>query len=144
MSLAAAPIRAALALLILASNALAATAVAKAAEAGGAERPAHRTAVGRKIYTVPRDLPDGGSVGDMLRRLPAVEIDAQGEVSLRGDPNVVILLDGRASIELSGEWRALALQRMSASTVDYIEIMTGLSAEFPSNGAGVINIVTRK
>ena len=66
------------------------------------------------------------------------------KVTLRGDPHVVILLDGRPSIDLSAGWRALALQRMPASAIESIEVITGVSAQFPSDGAGVINIVTRK
>ena len=86
MSLTPALTPAALVLLLLATSATAADAVVE-------ERPAHRSAVGRKIYTVPRDLADSGSVTDMLRGLPFVEIDADGEVSLRGDANVTILID---------------------------------------------------
>lgn len=132
-------LRAALALSLLVSIALTTTALAEVSE-----RPSHRGAIGRKIYTVPRDLSESGSVSDMLRTLPFVDIDADGEVSLRGDPNVTILLDGRSSIELSAGWRALALQRMPASSIESVEIITGVSAQFPSGGAGVINIVTRK
>jgi outer membrane receptor for ferrienterochelin and colicin len=143
MSLTPAPILAGLALLLLASSALTTGALAQAVDAVVAERPAHRSAVGRTVYPVPRDLLEGGSVSDMLRTLPFVEVDADGEISLRGDPNVTILLDGRSSIELSAGWRALALQRMPASGIESVEIITGISAEFPSGGAGVINIVTK-
>jgi outer membrane cobalamin receptor len=135
------PILAALALILATSNSVAEAAAPEATTAG---RPSNRGAVGRKIYTVPRDLADGGSASDMLRTLPFVEIDAEGEVSLRGKRDVVILLDGHASIELSAEWRAFALQRMPAGMIESVEIITGVSAQFPSGGAGVINIVTRK
>jgi outer membrane receptor protein involved in Fe transport len=139
MSLTPMTLRAALALSLLTSNALPTTAFAETAE-----RPAHPGAIGRRIYPVPRDLSVSGSVSDMLRTVPFVDIDADGEVTLRGDPNVTILVDGRSSIELSPGWRALALQRMPASSIESIEVITGVSAGFPSDGAGVINIVTRK
>ena len=106
--------------------------------------PARRSAVGRSVYEVPRDLAKGGSASDVLATLPFVEVDAEGEVSLRGNPNVTILLDGQASLLFSPGARARALQRLPASTIEAIEIIRGASAQFPSNGAdGVINIVTK-
>lgn len=106
--------------------------------------PARRSAVGRSVYEVPRDLAKGGSAIDVLATLPFVEVDAEGEVSLRGNTNVTILLDGQTSLLFSPGARALALQRLPASTIEAIEIIRGASAQFPSNGAdGVINIVTK-
>lgn len=139
-------LRAALALSLLVSMTTSALAQASssAADAVAAGRPSQRDAVGRRSYPVPRDLSVSGSVSDVLRTVPFVDVDVDGEVTLRGDPHVVILLDGRPSIDLSAGWRALALQRMPASAIESIEVITGVSAQFPSDGAGVINIVTRK
>lgn len=111
-----------------------------------AERPAQRSAIDRKIYAVSRDLAaQAGSVSDVLRNLPAVEVDVEGNVSLRGDPSVKILIDGQPSILFSGSARAQALQQMAASTVEAIEVMTNPSAEFSPDGAGgIINIVMKK
>lgn len=141
------PVAAAVWLLVASLPAEAASAAAppSGATAAAPQKTARRGAVGRSVYEVPRDLAKGGSASDVLATLPFVEVDAEGEVSLRGDPNVTILLDGQTSLLFSPGARALALQRLPASTIEAIEIIRGASAQFPSNGAdGVINIVTKE
>src|SRR6185503_6653167 len=57
-----------------------------------------RVSIDRKSYDIAKDLQTTtGSIGDALRNIPSVVVDAQGEISLRGDPNVTILVDGKPS-----------------------------------------------
>ena len=80
----------------------------------------------------------GGTVNDVLQTVPSVSVDADGNVSLRGAQNVVILIDGKPSTLTS-------LDQMPASMVDKIEIMTNPSAKYDPDGmAGMINIITKK
>lgn len=110
------------------------------------QRPAAQSSIDRKTYQISHDLQSAsGSASDVLRNLPAVDVDAQGNVSLRGDPNVQILIDGKTSTTLSTINRADTLEQFPANTIDHIEVITNPSAQFkPDGSAGIINIVTRK
>ncbi|HWT52448.1 MAG TPA: TonB-dependent receptor, partial [Caulobacter sp.] len=77
--------------------------------------------------------------------LPSVEVDVQGDVSLRGDPNVTILIDGKPSSQFQGDSRGQALQSLPAERIDRVEVITNPSAEFRADGTGgVINLITKK
>jgi outer membrane receptor protein involved in Fe transport len=104
------------------------------------------TGIDRRSYSVANDLrATSGSVADVLRNVPSVDVDVQGNLSLRGDPNVQILIDGRPSGQFQGEGRADALQSLPADQIDRIEVMTNPSAAFRPDGvSGVINLVTKK
>lgn len=105
-----------------------------------------RTSVDRRSYSVTGDLQaTSGSIGDALRNIPSVEVDVQGNLSLRGDPNVTVMIDGKPSGMFTGQGRADALQRIPADQIERVEVMTNPSAAFnPEGTAGVINLVTKK
>lgn len=111
-----------------------------------AERAAARFSIDRKTYDVSRDLQSvSGSVSDILRDLPSVDVDAQGNVSVRGDTNVQILIDGKPSTLVSAANRADYLQQLPADSIERIEVITNPSAQYkPDGSAGLINIVTKK
>jgi outer membrane receptor protein involved in Fe transport len=104
------------------------------------------TRIDRKIYTVPQDAQSAlGTLSDILNVIPSVDVDPDGIVSLRGDTNVLILIDGKPATQLQGANAGDVLQSMSASDIERIEILTTPPAEFKAEGAaGVINIITRK
>jgi outer membrane receptor protein involved in Fe transport len=108
--------------------------------------PDVRTSIDRNSYTVAKDLSTvSGSIADALRNVPSVEVDVQGNVSLRGDPNVAIMIDGKPSGQFRGEGRGAALQALPADQIERVEVITNPTAEFsPEGGAGVINLITRK
>jgi len=108
--------------------------------------PAVRTDIDRNSYSVANDLQaKTGSIADALRNVPSLEVDVQGNVALRGDPNVTILIDGKPSGQFEGENRAQALQNLSADQIDRVEVITNPSAAFDPNGsAGIINLITKK
>ncbi len=108
--------------------------------------PDVRTSIDRTSYNVSKDLQSAtGSIGDALRNVPSVEVDVQGNVSLRGDPNVTIMIDGKPSGMFKGEGRAAALQSLPADQIERVEVITNPSAAFnPEGGAGVINLITKK
>lgn len=108
-------------------------------------RPTIESSIDRRSYRLSKDVQAAtGSVADSLRSIPSVSVDVQGNVSLRGDPNVVIMIDGKPSGMLRGEGRGQALQQLQASQFDRVEVMTNPSAAFsPEGGAGVINLITK-
>ncbi|WP_443751100.1 TonB-dependent receptor domain-containing protein [Asticcacaulis solisilvae] len=106
--------------------------------------PAVSNKVDRKVYRMDSDIQaTTGSAADVLGNIPSVEVDPDGNVSLRGDANVNILIDGKPVAQMQGASRAAALQSLSASDIRQIEVMTSPSAEFKPDGTGVINIVTK-
>ncbi|HEY8573793.1 outer membrane beta-barrel family protein [Phenylobacterium sp.] len=108
--------------------------------------PDVRTSIDRTSYNVAKDLSSvSGSIADGLRNVPSVEVDVQGNVSLRGDPNVTIMIDGKPSGQFRGEGRGAALQALPAEQIERVEVITNPSAEFsPEGAAGIINLVTKK
>jgi outer membrane receptor protein involved in Fe transport len=111
-----------------------------------AERPVAQQKIDRRIYVVGQDLQAvNGAATDVLQAVPSVEVDADGNVSLRGDSNVTILIDGKPSAAYSGSGKGLSLQQLPASEIDRIEVMTNPPAQYRAEGSGgVINIITKK
>lgn len=103
-----------------------------------------RTSIDKKVYSVGDDLSSqGGGATDVLNNIPSVEVDNDGNVSLRGNSNVTILIDGRPSA-LSGGVEG-ALDAIPASAIERIELVTNPSAKYDPDGtAGIINIVLKK
>ena len=78
---------------------------------------------------------------DILKNIPSVEVDIEGNVSLRGTGEVMILINGRPS-PLMGKNQAEALQQIPANSIERIEVITNPSARFrPDGTSGIINIV---
>jgi len=104
------------------------------------------TRIDRKIYSVPEDAQSTlGTLSDILNVIPSVDVDPDGIVSLRGDTNVLILIDGKPATQLQGANAGDVLQSISASNIERIEILTTPPPEYKAEGAaGVINIITRK
>lgn len=102
--------------------------------------------IDRRSYSVAKDLQaQSGSIADALRNLPSVDVDLQGNVALRGDPNVTILIDGKPSSQFEGDNKGQALQSLPAGQIERVEVITNPSAEFRAEGAGgVINLITKK
>ena len=105
-----------------------------------------KTSIDRRSYSLGKDLQaTTGSVADVLRNVPSVQVDVQGNVSLRGDPNVTIMIDGKPSGMFKGENRGQVLQQIQASQFERVEVMTNPSAAFsPEGTAGIINLITKQ
>jgi outer membrane receptor protein involved in Fe transport len=101
----------------------------------------------RRVYSVGADLQaTTGSAAGILNQIPAVDVDADGNVTLRGDPNVTVLIDGKPSAQFAGRVeRGVNLRQFSAQDIERVEVMTNPPAQYKAEGsAGVINIITRK
>ena len=109
----------------------------------------HRTLIQRldkKVYSVNQDImATSGSVSDLLQHVPSVNIDIDGNVSVRGNENVTILVNGRLSTLFNGKSKGDALHQLSASNIERIEVITNPSAAYrPDGTSGVINIILKK
>ena len=83
----------------------------------------------------------GGSGIDVLRNLPSVSIDGQGEINLRGSSGFVVLLNGKP---IQGD-ASTFLAQLPANGIERIEIITAPSAKYdPEGKAGLINVITKK
>ena len=104
-----------------------------------------RTSVDSVSYSVGEDLQTAtGTLADTLRNIPSVEVDPDGNVSLRGDAGVTILVDGRPSGLFQGENRGQVILQIPADQYARIEVMTNPSAAYrPDGGGGVINLISK-
>ncbi|RZJ00327.1 MAG: TonB-dependent receptor [Brevundimonas sp.] len=104
-----------------------------------------RTSIDSTSYSLSGDLQAAsGTLADALRNVPSVDVDPDGNVSLRGDANVTILVDGRPSAVLSGPNRGTAILQLPADRYARIEVMTNPSAAYsPEGSGGVINLITK-
>ena len=99
----------------------------------------------KTVYNIGKDLTlKGNSVSDVLDNLPSVEVDIDGNVSLRGNQSVRILINGKPS-GLVGISSNEALKQFPSESVDKVEVITSPSARYNAEGtAGIINIILRK
>ena len=106
------------------------------------QRSAVQLAVDRTIYNA-REMPAtaGGTATDVLRNVPAVEVDVDGNVSLRGNANVAIQINGRPA-PMRGQALTNFLQQLPAAMVERVEVVPNPSAAHDPEGmGGIINIV---
>jgi hypothetical protein len=96
----------------------------------------------KKIINVGTDIDAGiGSAMDILVKTSSVNTDVDGAISLRGDTDVIILIDGRP-FNVGGN---SSLSSIPASSIDKIEIITNPSAKYQAEGtAGIINVILKK
>ena len=110
-----------------------------------AEKSTVEIKLDKRVYNVGKDMMvKGGTVSDVLDNVPSVTVDAEGNVALRGNENVKILIDGKPS-GLAGINIADALKLLPADAVDKVEVITNPSARYDAEGGGgIINIILRK
>ncbi|MGL2987719.1 TonB-dependent receptor domain-containing protein [Flavobacterium sp. RSSA_27] len=108
-----------------------------------AEKTSVEIKLDKKVYNVGADLMvKGGTVSDVLDNIPSVAVDAQGNVSLRGNENVRILIDGRPSNAIN---ITEALRLIPADAIDKVEVVTNPSARYDAEGGGgLLNIILKK
>ncbi|MGN6639989.1 MAG: TonB-dependent receptor domain-containing protein, partial [Mucilaginibacter sp.] len=101
--------------------------------------------IDKKSFSVDQSLvSQGGSATDLLSNVPSVQVDVDGNVSLRGSSNVKILINGKPSA-LTGNDLTDVLQSIPASSIETIEVITNPSSKYDAEGdAGIINIVLKK
>lgn len=101
--------------------------------------------IDRTVYNTRDQLVSaGGDASQVLEEIPSVEVDIDGNISLRGNQNVAILLNGRPT-SMTGEALITFLQGLPATSVDRVEVIPNPSAKYEPDGmSGILNIVLRK
>lgn len=110
-----------------------------------AERAAVQFGLDRRVFNVEKDVASsGGTAEDLLRNIPSVTVDLDGNISLRGSQNVRILINGKPST-LAGLDRQGFLQQLAAANIQSIEVLTNPGAKYDPEGmGGIINIITKQ
>jgi outer membrane receptor protein involved in Fe transport len=108
------------------------------------ERTAVSIAPDRNTYQAKDVAPAGGTASDVLQAVPSVEVDADGRVSLRGNENVVVQINGRPA-PLRGAQLAGYLRQLPANLLERVEVVPNPSAKYDPEGmAGIVNIVLKQ
>ena len=109
-----------------------------------AERSTVDIKLDKKIYNVGQDMiVKGGTAADVLDNVPSVVVDSEGTISLRGNENVKVLIDGKPTGLANNIQEAMRI--LPAESIDRVEVITNPSARYEAEGgAGIINIILRK
>lgn len=110
-----------------------------------AEKPLIEYSMGKQIINVDKNLTSSsGNALDVLKQAPSVEVDAEGNVALRGSSNLRVLIDGKPAPQSADNLSNL-LSQIPSSSIENIEIITNPSAKYDAEGmSGIINIIMKK
>ncbi len=101
--------------------------------------------IDKKTFNVDKNITSaGGTAADILRNVPSVNVDLDGNLSLRGKENVTILVDGKPS-SMFGNDPQTALNSIPAASIESVEVISNPSSKFEAQGMnGIINIILKK
>lgn len=109
------------------------------------ERASMELGIDKKTFHVDKNITAvGGTASDILRNVPSVNVDLDGNLSVRGKENVTLLVDGKPSA-MFGNDAATALATIPASSIESVEVITNPSSKYEAQGMnGIVNIILKK
>jgi iron complex outermembrane recepter protein len=111
-----------------------------------ATKSIYKVEIDKKVYSVDQDLTvKGGNLQDILNNVPSVNVDVDGSVSMRGNSNIRILINGKPSSMFGNSDDASAMRAIPADMIEKVEVITNPSAKYEAAGtAGILNIILKK
>lgn len=109
-----------------------------------AEKSSVEFKLDKRVFNVGKDLSStGASALEVLNNVPSVNVNIEGDISLRGTSGVQILINGKPSVIASDQGNAMGT--ITADMIEKVEVITNPSAKYDAEGtAGIINIVLKK
>ncbi len=109
-----------------------------------AERSQMELKLDKRVFNIQKDLANAGAnAAEILDNIPSVQVDVEGNISLRGSENVRVLIDGKPST-ITGSSTADVLRQFQGSMIEKVEVITNPSARYDAEGeVGIINIVLK-
>ena len=109
------------------------------------EKNAIELGIDKKTFNVDKNITAaGGTATDLLKNVPSVNVDMDGNISIRGKDNVTLLVDGKPSA-MFGSDPQTALASIPASSIESIEVITNPSSKYEAQGmSGILNIILKK
>ncbi|HEY9220778.1 MAG TPA: outer membrane beta-barrel family protein [Lutibacter sp.] len=93
------------------------------------------------VFNVEKDISTAGSTAtDILNNIPSVSVDPDGEITLRGQGNVTVMINGKISSMTKTE----ALKSLPAGSIEKIEVIANPGAKYKASSMGIINIILKK
>ncbi|PRY89148.1 outer membrane beta-barrel family protein [Mongoliibacter ruber] len=101
--------------------------------------------IDKRRYNVENSiLAQGASASELLATLPSIQVDDEGEISMRGSGDILIYINGRPS-NISGDGIEAVLSQFPANSIESVELITNPSSRYDATGVGgIINIILKK